>query len=63
MTLVGQGTDADPVRAYMWYWLAAAKEPNRAVDRDELEGKLTFAQIATAKELATICEAKHYTDC
>ncbi len=63
MTQVGEGVEADIVRAFMWYWLAAQKEPNRAIDRDLLEGKLTFAQVATAKELAAACVAKQFTDC
>lgn len=56
-----------PVRAYMWYRLAAASGDRYAAefvkDRDRLASKLTPAQIATAQAWAQTCKASKFKDC
>lgn len=59
----GLGVDADPVRADMWLSLAADRAPARAIDRDELEVQLTFAQRDRAREMARACEISNFKDC
>ncbi len=59
----GLGVDADPVRGDMWLSLAADRVPARAVDRDELEATLTFAQRDKAHEMAAACERSNFKEC
>jgi TPR repeat protein len=64
----GIGVLRDVVRAHMWLNLAAAAGDSGAADeRDELEGRMSPAQIAEAEKLArdwhaTIPQAKYGTD-
>ncbi len=64
----GIGVLRDVVRAHMWLNLAAAAGESGAVDeRDELERRMSPAQIAEAEKLArewhaTIPQAKYGTD-
>ena len=59
----GQGIESDLRRAYMWFSLAEVKEPSRSGDRESVEGKLTFPQVAAAKEMAAACTAAKFKDC
>ncbi|MBL0930548.1 MAG: DUF2927 domain-containing protein [Alphaproteobacteria bacterium] len=49
----GRGREADPVAAYAWYMLAAARNvPGAATARDNLSANLSAAQLAEAKSRA-----------
>jgi TPR repeat protein len=60
----GQGVIKDKVYAYMWWNIAAtngSRESGRY--RDEIEQRMTAAEIARAQELARECVKKQYKDC
>lgn len=66
---IGRGSvQRDPVRAYMWFSLAAESlsgDTGTLVKqtRDVFAGAMTPAQIASATELASACRASGYKDC
>jgi hypothetical protein len=54
MYLAGNGMPKDPIKAYMWLSLAAAqKVPEAVKNRDYLAAKMTEAQLAEARKLAS----------
>lgn len=62
------GVRRDPVRAYMWFSLAAQSLSGDtgtlvAQTRDVFAGAMTPAQIDEAAELARMCLASNYTEC
>jgi TPR repeat protein len=65
--IYGTGTDAiasDPVRAYLWFTLAAqAGEPNATRNRRVVETRLSAAQLQQAQQLVQTCRAKPLADC
>ena len=60
----GKGVIKDPVSAHMWFNISAANGDDIAGnDRDELEKKMTAADISKAQELARACVKKEYKSC
>ena len=56
--------DADPVRAYLWFTLAAqAGEPNATRNRRVAEARLTPEQLQQAQQLVLACRARKLQDC
>ena len=65
---IGRGVQRDPLRAYMWFTLAAMSQSGNTGSlatqtRDVFAGIMTMEQIATATEMASVCQASNYSDC
>lgn len=55
---------ADPVRAYLWFTLAAqAGEPNATRNRRIAESRLDAGQLQQAQQLVQTCRARKLQDC
>ena len=60
----GTGVIQDNVYAHMWGNIAASNGNGYGEDlRDSVAGKMTPAEISTAKKLARECIAKNYKGC
>ena len=60
----GDGVQQDPLRAAMWFRLAASTGNEAAVPlRDGVENRLNTAQRAQVKSLAAACQASGLQDC
>jgi uncharacterized protein len=64
----GRGVRQDVVRAYMWFNLAAAASrgdsgETAAKKRDGIAAKMTAGQIATAQQMARLCQDSKLKDC
>ena len=60
----GKGVIQDNVYAHMWWNIAASSGNKIAVkNRDIVTGKMTPADISTAKKLARECIRKKYKGC
>ncbi|MDA1155441.1 MAG: sel1 repeat family protein, partial [Proteobacteria bacterium] len=60
----GQGVAWDPVKAHMWYNIAAANGISAAPSfRDVLEKSMLKRDISEAQRRARVCLASNYQDC
>lgn len=60
----GVGTFRDPVKAHMWFNIAAANGyPNAAESRDRLAGSMAAAEITRAQQRAQNCLDKNLLGC
>lgn len=60
----GRGVAQDPVRAAMWFSLAAAAGESTAVtNREVVERKMTPAQITLARQMARDCQQRNFSGC
>ena len=60
----GQGVVQDHVRAHMWYNIAISQGNEGATEsRDNVEEKMTRADISIAQNLAFNCVRKKYKGC
>lgn len=60
----GRGVAQDPVRAAMWFSLAAAAGDSTAeTNRNVVERKMTPAQIAQARQMARNCVQYNFIGC
>ena len=65
---LGRGVPQDYVHSYMWYSFAAAhftgdEQKIAADNRDEVERRMTSAQVAEAQKLAIRCQAQQFKGC
>src|SRR5579871_3769520 len=65
---IGRGIPRDPIRAYMWFSLAAASLSGDlgatvAQSRDVFASAMSARQIALAKDMASKCQASNFRDC
>lgn len=60
----GRGVAQDPVRAAMWFSLAAAGgESTAETNREVVERKMTPAQITLARQMARDCQQRNFKGC
>lgn len=60
----GEGVTRNPVRAFMWFSLAAKRGDARAkADLRDVSQTMTPAEISTARDMAQACEAASYRSC
>jgi TonB family protein len=62
------GVQRDPLRAYMWFTLAAMSQSGNAGSlvtqtRDVFAGVMTMEQIAAASAMAQTCQTSNYRNC
>jgi TPR repeat protein len=60
----GKGTFRDPVKAHMWFNLAAANGyPEAAASRERLAASMAQSEIARAQDGAMKCADQNFVDC
>jgi len=60
----GEGVGRNPLRAFMWFSLAARRGDARArTDLRDVSRAMTAEELAKAREMAAACEASNYRNC
>jgi hypothetical protein len=60
----GRGVAQDPVRAAMWFSLAAAAgESTAETNREVVERRMSPAQITQARQMARDCQQRNFIGC
>jgi hypothetical protein len=60
----GEGVPKNPVRAHMWFSLAAARgDATAKAGLREVSRAMTVQEISQAQEMAQACEASNYRQC
>src|SRR5882672_8734420 len=60
----GEGVAKSPMRAFMWFSLAARRGDARAkADVRELSRAMSSEELAKGREMAQACEASNYRNC
>lgn len=60
----GEGVGRSPLRAFMWFSLAARRGDARAKgDLRDVSKAMTPAELSQAREMADACEASNYRNC
>jgi TPR repeat protein len=60
----GEGVARNPLRAFMWFSMAAARGDAKAkAELHEVSRDMTPAEISQAQEMMQTCEASNYRQC